>query len=422
MMWKFLKLVILSLTINLWCLVGNAALIEPPLTLQNAIQTAITREPILQQTQASENALKQQTIANGQLPDPKLMLGIANLPTDTFSLTQNDMTMTEMGITQYFPAGHSLAHKSKQTQALAFAEKQRKNEETLALVRDVSNTWLELYYAIQAKNILQKKQELLRNITHATRAQYATEKISQQLVIQAQLELSELEDKILQLQQQIESLRAALSGWIGADANRPLPSKLPEFQTPSLTILQGELLKHPLLKKDNETIQAAKEEMAWNKEQYKPGVEVGAGYGMRQGSQSNGMRRSNFVSVDVTMDLPVFTKNRQDRNLKSSEDKLIAAELDRQIHYRDLSTTLATQYAIEQNLNQRELLYAKNILPKAEQNTKVALLAYQSAAADLTSVLQAKRLVLDLQLEKLRIQIDRKKTQVNINYLRGISP
>ncbi|OGT09861.1 MAG: hypothetical protein A2X77_04640 [Gammaproteobacteria bacterium GWE2_42_36] len=417
---NFSRGMIICLIITLWSSASFAEAKPSILTLTTAIHEAISREPTLQQAQASADALTQEAVANGQLPDPKLTLGVANVPTDDFTLTHDDMTMTEIGVSQYFPAGHALSDKSKQTQALSFAAEQRQREMTLTLIQQVSNTWLELYYAVQAKDSIQKQQQLLKSIVHATEAQYATEKTSQQIVLQTQLESSELEDKQFQLQQQIESLRAILSRWIGDEAMRPLGTEIPEFSTPSLIELKKGLLTHPLLTGDNDRIEAARQEMAWNKEQYKPGFDVGVGYGARQGSPSHGMRRSDFVSAEVTMDLPVFTRNRQDKRLKASEDKLVAAELNRQIHYRDLSAQLSEQYALWQKLNQRALLYKKSIIPKAAQNAKAALLAYQSAAGDFINVIQANRLILDLRLAQLRIQVDCRKAQINLNYLRGV--
>jgi len=82
-----------------------------PLTLSSAIQLAINREPTLRQIEANAHSLEKQSIANGQLPDPKLTLGVSNFPTRHPSFTQDDMTMTNVGLTQYFPAGHSLTAK-----------------------------------------------------------------------------------------------------------------------------------------------------------------------------------------------------------------------------------------------------------------------------------------------------------------------
>lgn len=131
--------------------------------------------------------------------------------------------------------------------------------------------------------------------------------------------------------------------------------------------------------------------------------------------------RSNMVTAEVSMDLPVFTKNRQDKQLQASNDDLEAAELTQQIHYRDLVKVLNEQYATWQRLSQRDRLYSEELMPEARQNAKAALLAYQSATADLATVLRAYSNERDIELEQLDVQIEREKVRASLLYLEGLS-
>ncbi|MFX7858138.1 TolC family protein, partial [Acinetobacter baumannii] len=74
--------------------------VDLPLVLSEAEQIALLQSPELQQIAANAAAISEEAIALGQLPDPKLTVGAQNVPTDTFSFTQDDMTMIEMGIEQ----------------------------------------------------------------------------------------------------------------------------------------------------------------------------------------------------------------------------------------------------------------------------------------------------------------------------------
>lgn len=403
------------------CPIGFAASTgKSLLTLTEAEQLALTNEPTMQSLQANSNALQQQAIADNQLPDPKLMVGAANVPTNNFSFTQDDMTMVEVGVEQSFPAGHSLAAKSRQTQAMALAEHHRQLLQQSQVIKNVRDAWLELYYWTQAAQFVKKNQALLKQSVKAAASSYATGKSTQQTVLQTQLELSNLADETLQIQQQIMQWQAELGRWIGqAQAAQPLSSKLPHWTVPDLNHLQQTLLNQPQLKTDAATIQAAREGVAWAKEQYKPNFDVDVGYGIRQGDDAYGMRRSNFVGAEIKMDLPVFTHQRQDRRFQASEDQLTSAELDRQAHYEDLLRDLISQYAAWQLLTKREQQYQHHLLPEAKQNAKAALRAYQSATADLNTVLRANGILLTTQLQYLRIQVDRAKTEAAIRYLAG---
>lgn len=393
------------------------------LTLSEAESLALSTSPELQRFQAASSAWQQQAIADGQLTDPQLVVAATNVPTNSFSFTQDDMTMEQIGLQQTFARGHSLSMKLKQGQALALGEKRKAEEKALTLVRTVRETWLELYYWTKALQVLQANRILYKNLLKVTQSQYQIGKINQSDVLQAQLELSKLNDQMIQIQQQINVLRAQLGRWVGMEQNqRPLALSLPRWRAPPpLKQLQTRLQQHPLLSIDAATIAAAHSEAAYAKEQYKPGFLLNIGYAKRQGRFADGMPRSDFVGAQVTIDLPVFTTNRQDRQLNASYERLLATKLDQQIHYRDLLQVLTSQYAIWNSLSRRENVYKMQLIPEARQNAKASLIAYQNTTAELTIVLRSYSSELTIQLERIQLQVERAKSRVTLLYLEGIA-
>lgn len=393
-----------------------------PLTLSEAEKITISEAPELERLQATSEAFAQQAVADGQLPDPKLIAGAANVPVNTFSFTQDDMTMVEVGVQQFFPAGDTLEIKSKQTQEKANAEKQKIQDQRIVLLRNVREIWLNLYYWTRASQVVQENQSLYRQLLKAAESRYSVGKGIQSDVLQVQVELSRLDDQSIQTQQQIDGLRAQLGRYIGkAHANRPLSNNLPQWPNPPpLETLESCLKQHPLLKVDAANIEVARNEVALATEQYKPGVMLDVGYGVRQGNYSCcGGRRSDLIGATVTVDLPIFPSNRQDRQFQASSSQFTATHLDQQVHYRDLIKDLTTQYTLWERLSQREDLYKKQLLPETKQSSKAALLAYQSATADLTTVLRAFSSELTIQLEQLQIKVEGMKARAALFYLEG---
>lgn len=413
---------VISVIFILMFLAGPNAIAEPnPLTLSEAEHLAISTAPELQRLQAMSEALEQQAVAEGQLSDPKLMAGAINVPTNTFSFTQDDMTMLQVGLEQSFPRGHSLRIKSWQTEALALAEQRKIQEQTLLLLQNVQDTWLDLYYWTKAAQIIHTNRTLLSYLFNSTKSQYSVGKDTLSNVLQAELELSRLDDQSIQIDQQIDTLRAQLGRWIGeSEANRPLANALPHWPSlPPLSVLQRCLQQHPVLQIDAANIEAANDQVALAKEQYKPGLTADVSYGVRQGEMVDGTPRSDMVTAEVALDLPIFTHNRQDRRLLADTYQLEAVQLNQQIHYRELSQKLATQYALWQRLSERENFYASQLIPEARENSKAALLAYQSATTDLATVLRADTNERNIQLEQLQIQIQRTKVRAALLYLEG---
>lgn len=402
-----------------WCFSAFAK----SLTLIEAEHLAINTSPELQRFQANSHALQEQAIADGQLQDPQLVAGAANVPTNSFSFTQDDMTMEQVALQQTFARGHSLLMKSRQTHALATAEQKKSQEQTLTLLRNVRETWLDLYYWTHAIHVLRNNKLLYKNLLKVTESQYSVGKVNQSDVIQMQLELSKLNDQIIQAEQERNVLIAQLGRWIGdKQTNRRLALSLPSWPNPPpLDRLRIFIQQHPMLTIDAANIEAAQHEVGFAKEQYKPGWNLNVGYAKRQGNFPDGMRRSDFAAAQVTVDLPFFTANRQDRQLSASYHRLAATKLEQQTHYRDLLQIVNTQYAIWKRLSERENLYKKELIPEAKQNAKASLLAYQNSSSDLTPVLRAYINEITIQLEQLQIQVQHAKARVALLYYEGIS-
>lgn len=419
---KILKtsFILYVLTVAMSPLLGDSI----PLTLSEAEELTLCNAPELERLDATREAFTQQAIADGQLPDPKLMAGAINVPVNSFSFTQDDMTMVEVGVQQYIPPGDTLAIKSKQTLEKANAEKRKSQDQKAILLRGVRETWLNLYYWTHAAQVVRENQTLYRDLLKATEAQYTVGKGSQSDVLQVQVELSRLDDQSIQVQQQIDGLRAQLVRYIGKiQQKRTLSKSLPDWPAPSsLESLEECLKHHPLLKVDAANIEVARHELELANEQYKPGIMVDLGYGIRQGQMSCcGGRRSDMVGAKVTVDLPVFTGNRQDRQFNANVSQLTASRLEQDVHYRDLLKELSTQYTLWQRLSQRESLYEKQLVKEAKQTAKAALLTYQSATTDLAAVLRAMSQELTIQLEHLQVKVEGAKARAALFYLEGVT-
>ncbi|CEG59267.1 TolC family protein [Legionella fallonii] len=392
---------------------------EKKLTLSEAESLALATSPELHRFQAASAALQQQAIAEGQLTDPQLVVGVTNVPTNSFSFTQDEMTMEQVGLQQTFARGRSLSMKSKQSRALALAEHRKAHEKALTLIRNVRETWLELYYWTEALRILQANRLVYKNLFKVTASQYQTGKTNQSDVLQVQLEVSKFNDQEIQIQQQIRVLRAQLERWVGREAYRPLALSIPSWPLPSLKRIQGCLPQHPLLNIDAAAIAAAHSEVAFAAEQYKPGWMLNIGYAKRQGRMPDGMPRSDFVGAQVTVDLPFFPANRQDRQMRAAYSRLAAATFDQQIHYRDLLQVLNTQYAVWNRLGARETVYKRQLIPESRQNAKASLIAYQNISADLNNVLRAYSNELTIELESIQLHVERAKSRAMLLYLEG---
>jgi outer membrane protein TolC len=240
-------------------------------------------------------------------------------------------------------------------------------------------------------------------------------------LLRAELELSRIDDRLIEINKQHARSIAALSEWVGDEADRPVAEKLPQWQqVPPVEALQANLLAHPALKAADARIDARQAGIDLAEERFKPGWAVDLGYGYRDGSLPNGSPRSDFVSLSVTTDLPFFRKNRQDRKLKSALSERRGARESKEQLLRALNSRLEGEYARWSDLNRRIDLYEQQILSLASNNAQAALVAYQSDAGDFADVMRAYIDELNTKVDHIRLQAERAQSFATLANLGGI--
>ena len=91
-------------TLLLALLLTPAASVHADLDINEAVRLALTDDPVVAASHARSQALQDNAIADGQLPDPQLKTGIYNLPTDNFHINEEPSTQLRLGLQQAFHA------------------------------------------------------------------------------------------------------------------------------------------------------------------------------------------------------------------------------------------------------------------------------------------------------------------------------
>ncbi len=407
----------------LWMGLGAAASLyaAPPLSMAEAERLALAQDPEIRRLETEGAAFEEQAVADGQLPDPRLRLSAMNLPTDSFSLSQEAMTQLQVGIEQRFPPGRTLRLRQQKTRTLGAVQKALAEKRRREVRREVRRAWLDLYEALGAEAIVRSNRRLFAQLVRITQSYYAAGRQNQQDVIRAQLELSRLEDRLTHLRTAIETARARLARWVGEEAaRRPLPSALPELPEPgALERIRTALENHPLIRAQKARIAESQTQVAIAREQYKPGWMISLGYGLRSGENPDGGKRADFLTAMVTVDLPIFREKRQDKRLAASQRRLEAARLALDDLLLELQRMLEAEYARFQRFKERKALFEKRLLPEAEQNTIASLNAYQSEVTDFTTLIRARITELDLRIQALEVAVAMEKAKAGLLYLTG---
>lgn len=405
------------LTTVLWCMVvqlfSAPTLADEPLTLHDAVTLATTQsDPALLGHAERAGALQHRAIGAAQLPDPELQFGFANWPVESFDYDQEPMTQIRAGIRQRFPRGRSLALLGERKATESLVETARG---TLTLADNALATkqaWYELYYLRFADETVRQSHEAVSELVDVVQASFATGLQSNQDLLRAELELSLLDDRALDIARQTRQYRADLARYIGKQALRPIATTAPDLPPLSaLDDMDDALVRHPTVAIQDELIAARDLDVQIAREQYKPGFAIDAGYGARGGN------RADFASVMVSVQVPLFPDKRQNQVLAASEKERAAAQLERDALLLDLRRQALRARADIERLTKRVELYHRVVIERANGVATAALDGYQNQVSDFAELIRARLSALETTLKLRRLEADLGRAYATFDYL-----
>lgn len=385
-----------------------------PLTLAEVQRLALVEQPALVAGAANVQALREGSVAAGQLPDPQLITGVNQLPVDdgeAFSLRDDDFTALSVGISQEFPRSAK-----RKLRASALEQQATAGELGLAAVErgvqlQAGLAYLDVAAAAQGAGLLDRlsaeaeKQQAVQGFALVAGRGTQAEQLT------ATVEAEVLADRGRALRQRELAGRSELARWIGSTAaDRPISTELPVLPgPPALGVLLDQLPLHPQLAGPAATIRVAETEARLASLAAKPDWRLELRYDHR-------LEFPDLVTLMVGIDLPFFTGNRQDRSSSAARDRLSANIAEHDDHLREATASLTSAYREWQAGTDRLRRYQDSLLPQSRARVESALASYQSSQASLTSVLDARRSLLDIELMRLDLAVDVARKRLQIQY------
>lgn len=396
---------------------------QSALSLQQAIHHAVNNDPWIKGSELNERALLAESIADGELPDPSLSVGLLNLATDTFNFDQEPMSQFRVALAQSFPRGDTLQLKRQQKRQQSSAYPFLRADRKARVILQVSLLWLDAFLARQSVALIENNRHLFEQLVDVAHANYTSTSGStrQQDVIRAEFELGRLDDRLSSLWQDHDIAQQALGEWLPtALLKRGLPDNLQtnvlmpnDFDDKHQT--QAHIVKHPRVQALDRNIAVITTGIELARQQYKPEWGVNAAYAYRE-DEPGGDDRADFVSMAFTVDLPLFTANRQDRRVSAASDRRAAAQTKRDLLLRELMAGFEQAAAELRRLDERLTRYQDDLLPQVHDQADAILAAYTSDGGDFAEVIRARIAELNTRIMALQLKVERQKALAKMQY------
>lgn len=398
----------------LLCLICSAAQAEP-LTLTQTLAAAERYSAELSASRNEARALDAMAESARQLPDPKLKFGIDNLPVQGNNdrrFTREGMTMQRVGVMQRYVSDEKRQRKALTLQAQARSVNAQSAVTRAALQREAAQAWLELAISTRALDTARRLLAESAAQQGAQKASVGAGSASADSVLVWRLALSAMRDKVTLAERDVELAQARLAELTGQNVTAASGS-LPRYQrlpADEQTLTEG-VAQHPEMVAAASVANSAKARSAESAIAAIPDVDVEVWYGRRaQGYE-------DMAGVMFTVDLPLFTSQRQDKDHAAdlsrsmqANDRLAQTTREHQAQIR----TLIANYRAAQVLWQRQ---RGEVTPLVRQRAMLLAAQYRAGQTQLPELLEARRAVLDSELSTLQAEKELARAWAAIQWL-----
>ena len=388
---------------------------QPALTLDHALRLAQERSRQLVAQDYAAAAAREMAVAAAQLPDPTLTAGINNLPIngpDRFSLTQDFMTMRSVGVMQQFTRSDKREARSARFDREAEAAESGRTLALANLQRDTALAWLDRHYQQRVREVLVAQRDEARLQIDAADAAYRGGRGAQADVFSARTAVAQIEDRIAQADRQIGTAKSRLARWVGEAANQPLAAA-PNTEAFSVdwTRLDDHISHHPQIELMVRQEQVARAEAEIAQANKRSDWSAELMYSQR------GPAYSNMISVNFSIPWQLDRKNRQDRELGAKLAVIDQMQAQREEATREHAADVRTWLQQWQSNRDRLARYDNSLLPLSAERTRAALAGYRGGGAPLSAVLEARRMEIDMRLERVRLEMENAGLWAQLEYL-----
>ncbi|MBT3251793.1 MAG: TolC family protein [Candidatus Marinimicrobia bacterium] len=363
--------------------------------LNNLISKALDHNPEILAWQSIVHSKKQASIAAGSLPNPVLSGGYFVEPV----VTKEGPQEFKLGLAQNLPWPGKLNTQKLISQADADISIEKSRQSILKVVNDIRRKYHQLRLLATEENITEENLSLLKQFESVVRTKYSTASASHSYLVQIQMKMIRMEDKLTSLKNKRPVIISKLEQLTGVGlADFSFDFDTAEFETDLPTSSPVGIANNPVIRISKLKTHTQENKVTLAKLASKPDFLLGVDYIMLDAESAD-----NPIMVKAGISLPIwFGRNKaiqesakagldsEELNLTNAQE-LLAVKIE-EINYRLV------------DYQRQYLLHIEELLPLAEQNYQITETGYLADELDFTTYLNVEEDLLDLKLKTARLR------------------
>ena len=390
-----------------------------PHPVEEYIQVAILQNPEIQSARKRMEALAHQVPVAASLQDPMFTATVQPQPVQT-AAGQQDMILSASQKLPWFGKLESRASVAEAQTNVARAELAAVE---LATIARVKRAYYELYFIQQAISVTDSEQKLLVEIRDVANVRYKAGRTSQQDVLRADVEISAIENDLIQLRQRLESGQARLARLLHIAPQTDvlaLDRLAPEQVPQDLEWLQRvAVAARPELHAQLAAIDRDRRIVELARLDYKPDVTLGLSWiDVSSAGLSPIANGRDAVLLTAGINLPVYRK-RLNSSVRSAESQAVATARQYDSLRDGTLEEVTDLFAQAKSLQDMVILFREAILPRARQTLEVSSQAYNVGEVDFLQLIDNWRELLRYEVMYHRLEATLRQTMAELERVVG---
>ena len=419
--------IILLVSFCAFCLPALTCARDPaagmPADLQRLIDESLQANAEVKQMRAQFAASKETIRSAGALDDPEISFSLKDIPTDTWAFNTDSQTQKMLELSQKFPFPGKRRLRSEvaseQSRADEFTYKDKINEVRAKVI--IAYWGLSLAFA--NFDLTQKNKQFWEQVVQVAETRYGVGQGNQADVLQAQVELGNYLDRLLQWTQKQESYRADLNALRSQPPQTPISRPQPLLMRPFLLKLADLLaLAEARPQQQGLKAQIARQEKAVDlaRKEYYPDMTVSLAYGFRDTmAPPLNQKQADMFGSKVMFNIPIWHGSKIKPKIREEQEKQNAAKDAYRSGLNQLSAAVKDRDAKLKRLSQQITLYAQGIIPQARQAAGAALASYQVGTLPFSQLYQNQIAVFTAEMQLQEYLKDFEENWAELEWLVG---
>lgn len=405
-------LIMLALLLLPWPVIAADETAEPRLDLSGLIREFEAANPEIKAARQRWESAKAVVPQVQTLPDPRLQIGYQRMP-----MVPPVVEGVMYGVGQEIPFPGKLKLKGEVAQRDAERLEQEYLAVRLRLIASLKEAYYSLHFVHKSIDIVERNKVLLTQFERTAKARYSVGQAAQQDVFRAQVEISRVLDRLAVLDQQKESLHAAINRLVKRPPAGPLGTP-EEIRTTILTIPLQELSQRaeefsPALLATAKSIDRSERSVSLAKRQYYPDFDVTA-LGIR-----NDKINDNGYQVMVGIKIPLFYETKQKQGVREALASLEGAREDFTATRQDLLFQVKDGFVQAQRAERLITILRDAIIPQATLGLQAAQAGYAVGKVDFLTLLNSLLTLQESQLELHGEMVNHEKALARLEAVTG---